>query len=139
MLEGKKKRLGLLMILIVVVGTLGGILLIQRMVPSQNSLFWNISESYDTNGNETYSVIFNDINFTFLYTEETPLDVPIPVHFRVDFPDGTTEYIANTIGGLMMQPPRIVMSVHLKPQVAIVCSFGDSHEDWYSWYYAVSK
>ncbi len=139
MLGGKGKRIGILVILIAVVGLLVGWSYMQRQLPTENNPFWLVSGHYDSNGNETYSIMLGEVNFTFLYVEEMFVtDVPIPVHFMVEFPDGTIEYLENTIGGMLKLPPRIVMSDHLTPQAAIVSAYDDSHEGWYGWYYAIS-
>ena len=138
MREDQKRKLALLLIVIVILGSFGGWLYVQRQLPNDNNLFWLVSGHCDTNDNETYSVILGGVNFTFLYKAFAPLDAGIPVFFKVTFPDGTIEFLENVIGGGMLTPPRIVLSSHTSPQAAIVCSYGREHEQWYGWYYAVS-
>ncbi len=107
-----------------------------EQVPGSNKL-WYISEAYHVTDNQSFEVLFHSVEFTFQYKEEMPLDAPIPIHFMVTFSDGTVENLTTTIGGLLMQPPRVVMTNHTNPQAAIVSAYGDA-EEWYSWFYAVS-
>jgi hypothetical protein len=106
-------------------------------IPGSNEL-WHTSESYQLTGNESFTVIVLSVEITFLYREEVPLDVPIPIHFKMAFSDSTIEYLSTTVNGLLMQPPRVVFTNHTSPQAAIVSAYGNVHEEWYSWYYAVS-
>ncbi len=139
LLKGMKQKLALLVISIVVGGLLGVSLAIERERPTPNNIFWVVSGHQDSNGNVSYSVILRGVNFTFLYRDKPPMDAPIIVYFRVDFLDGTTEYLMNTIGGLTTAGARIVMSDHVFPQAAIVSKYATSNEEWYGWYYAVSR
>jgi hypothetical protein len=100
--------------------------------------FWRTSDSYRSSNNESFTITVLSVEFTFLFGEVVPLDAPIPMHFRVTFPNETTEYLVTTVGGLMMQPPRVVSTTHTSPQAAIVSAYSSEHEAWYSWYYAVS-
>lgn len=97
---------------------------------------WHASQMYNSNMNASYSVVFYSVNFTFLFTEQEPMDRPIPVRFMVTFLDGSIELLNTTIGGLLAVPPRVVRSNHINPRVAIVSSTNNDH--WYDWYYAVS-
>ena len=97
---------------------------------------WHESQLYDVNSNESYSVVFYSVNFTFLYKEEVPLDVANPVHFKVTFSDGSFELLNTSIGGMLFIPSRVVLSDHINPAAAIVTSIDGDH--WYQWYYAVS-
>lgn len=128
------------MISISVTGLLVASLEIQKQMPAPNNVFWVVSGHQDSNGNVSYSVILRGVIFTFLYRDDQPItDASIAVHFRVDFPDGTTEYLVNTIGGLTSIEPRIVMTDHVFPQAAIVSKYAATDEAWYGWYYAVSR
>ncbi|MHA2193523.1 MAG: hypothetical protein ACXAEE_10555 [Candidatus Thorarchaeota archaeon] len=107
-----------------------------NQIPGSDKL-WHTSDSYQYNtSNESFTVTVLSVEFTFLFYEAVPLDVPIPLHFKVTFPDDTIEYLETTVNGLLMQPPRVVFTNHTGPQAAIVSAYG--HEEWYSWYYAVS-
>ena len=97
---------------------------------------WHRSQMYNSNMNESYSVLFYSVNFTFLYREEVPLDVPIRVHFKITFLDGSFELLNTSIGGMVLVPPRVVSSSHTNPAAAIVASIDSEH--WYQWYYGVS-
>ena len=108
-----------------------------NQIPGSDKL-WHTSDSYQLTSNESFTVTVLSVEFTFLFYEEVPLDVPIPLHFKVTFPNDTTEYLETTVGGLMMQPPRVVFTNHTRPQAVIVSAYSDVHEEWYSWYYAVS-
>lgn len=88
--------------------------------------------------NESFTVTILSVEFTFLFYEEVPLDAPITLHFKVKFQNETTEYLETTLGGLLMQPPRVVCTNHTNPQAAIISAYSDADDDWYSWYYAVS-
>jgi len=107
-----------------------------EQVPGSNKL-WHVSEAYSVGSNESFTVVFHSVEFTFQYEEGMPLDAPIPIHFMVTFSDSAVENLTTSIGGWLMQPPRVVMTNHTNPQAAIVSAYGDS-EKWYSWYYAVS-
>ncbi|MFW9967504.1 MAG: hypothetical protein ACFFEA_10160 [Candidatus Thorarchaeota archaeon] len=104
-------------------------------IPDSDQL-WQTSESHQLTGNASFTVNVLSVEFTFLFREDVPLDAPIPLHFRVTFIDGTIEYLETSVNGLLMQPPRVVFTNHTSPQAAIVLAYG--HEEWYSWYYAVS-
>jgi len=97
---------------------------------------WHRSQMYDLNMNESYSVLFYSVNFTFLCEEEVPLDVGIPVHFIVTFSDGSFELLNTSIGGMVLIPPRVVSSSHTNPAAVVVASIDSEH--WYQWYYGVS-
>lgn len=108
-----------------------------NQIPGSDKL-WQTSESYQLSGNDSFTVTILSVEITFLFREEVPLDAPIPIHFRVTFPDSTIEYLETTVNGFLMQPPRVVFTNHTSPQAAIVSAFGDADEEWYGWYYAVS-
>jgi hypothetical protein len=130
-------------LLAIVVGLVLGLSLIAivprvlhiSQIPGSGQL-WQASESHQLTGNESFTVYVLSVEFTFLFREEVPLDAPIPLHFSVTFSDGIIEYLETTVNGLLMQPPRVVFTNHTSPQAAIVSAYG--HDDWYSWYYAVS-
>jgi hypothetical protein len=46
--------------------------------------------------------------------------------------------LVTTIGGMVLQPARVVFTNHTNPQAAIISSYSSENEAWYSWYYAVS-
>lgn len=137
----KKKRIFQAAVISLVVGlsiaVLAPRILHVNQIPGSDE-YWHTSDSYQMTSNESFTVIVLSVEFTFLFYEVVPLDVPIPLHFKVTFPNDTTEYLETTVGGLMMQPPRIVFTNHTSPQAAIVSAYGNVHEEWNSWYYAVS-
>jgi len=134
----RKFRLLIVLSLVLILGifTIVPQVLRFEQIPGSNKL-WYVSEAYRVTDNESFTVVFHSVEFTFQYEEEMPLDAPIPIHFIVTFSDGAVENLTTSIGGLLMQPPRIVMTNHTNPQAAIVSAYGDA-EEWYSWYYAVS-
>ncbi|MFW9888496.1 MAG: hypothetical protein ACFFER_09950 [Candidatus Thorarchaeota archaeon] len=137
----KKRRISLVIVTSFILG-LSILIMAPRIlhinqIPGSNEL-WQTSESYQLIGNDSFTATILSVEITFLFREEVPLDAPIPIHFKVTFPDATIEYLETTVNGLLMQPPRVVFTNHTSPQVAIVSAFGDTHEEWYSWYYAVS-
>lgn len=131
-------RLLIVLTLVLVLGILAIAPQVLRFeqVPGSNKL-WYVSEAYCVGSNESFAVVFHSVEFTFQYEEGMPLDAPIPIHFMVAFSDGTVENLTTSIGGWLMQPPRVVMTNHTNPQAAIVSAYDDA-EEWYSWYYAVS-
>jgi len=138
-LRKTKRRIWLLVVVALMFSILAiaPAVLRRQHIPGSDRL-WDTSQPYQAINNESFTVVFQSVDFTFLYEEEVPLDVPIPIHFRVTFSDSAVEYLTTTIGGLMLQPPRVVMTDHTSPQVAIVSAYGDSNEEWCGWYYAVS-
>ncbi|MFX1483785.1 MAG: hypothetical protein ACFFCP_11435 [Promethearchaeota archaeon] len=137
----KKRRIHLAIVTIIILCL--SILAIAPRILNVNQIpgsreFWHTSDPYRSSNNESFTVVVLSVEFTFLFSEAVPLDVPIPLHFRVTFSNETTEYLVTTVGGLMMQPPRVVSTNHTSPQAAIVSAYSTEDEAWYSWYYAVS-
>lgn len=86
-----------------------------------------ISDIQDTNDNESYTVLFNEVSFTFLYytlpiyydengTGYVLPDAPDTAHFRLTYPDETVDYLNLSIGGYAPirfgSPLRPVLGFH---------------------------
>ena len=86
-------------------------------IPESEEL-WYTSGPHNLWENETYSVFFRGVNFTFLYIEEVPLDTNIPAYFLVTFSDATSEQITIHLPGIVLFDD-VAISSHASPQVAL--------------------
>ena len=99
---------------------------------------WFRSGPYRWNGNISYSVMFHGVNFTFLYyIHEGVLDRPCSTHFEVTFVDSIREHLDIGIGGWCFGP-RVVLSNHTSPRIAIYTSDSGEYDLHYTWFLAVS-
>ncbi|MGY5875687.1 MAG: hypothetical protein RTU30_08070 [Candidatus Thorarchaeota archaeon] len=133
---GRRNSILIITIFIVV----GGILVAPRLlgigsVPEDDGI-WFTTGLYQHGTNETYSVLFHGVNFTFLYyIYYGYLDSPFPVLFEVEFSDRAVEVLSLYIGGWSIVD-RVNFTEHTDPRAAIF-NF-DTHEQHYSWSYAVA-
>ncbi len=109
--------------------------LIDRGTLPDSDEIWYTSGPYELWQNESYSVLFREVNFTFLYYERKPIDSPSPAYFAIIFADGTIERLSISIPGLVLFDD-VVRSNHTAPQAALY-THGSSDVLW-KWYCAVS-
>jgi hypothetical protein len=94
---------------------------------SQTGGLSHISTVYTPNNNISYSVVFIDVNFTFLYwTYPYPLmDAAYTAYFRIQFSDNTTEVIHLNTGSYWANndwPLSVVNTLHTSPIAGILYS-----------------
>ena len=121
---------GLLVIGLLLIPPLYGVVLLPEM-----GGWCHISGYYGPNYNVSYSVLFQGINFTFLYDSYDFVLTcnPRTAHFRVQFQDDTVEYLNLYYGGFGgITSPLITYSindtVHVGPQAGILIE--DSAPGW---------
>lgn len=113
-------------------------------LPENEGLF-HISQRHDSNNNESYSVTFQGVDFTFNYwiypvmyyngTAVSPTDMPYRAHFTIHFDDGVTENISIAIGGYVgLYPDAPLYSVvteHNNPRAGVATADTyDLHGYW---------
>ena len=97
-----------------------------------------ISEIQDTNGNESYTVEFHDVSFTFLHvnlpifygpngTVYTLVDAPNTAHFMLTYADDEVEYLSLNVGGYAPvrpgSPLRPIFGNHTSPKAGVATAF----------------
>ncbi|MGY5875688.1 MAG: hypothetical protein RTU30_08080 [Candidatus Thorarchaeota archaeon] len=133
------RRNSILVIIISIV--VGGILLAPSLlgigsVPEDDGLWFTIGP-YQHLDNDTFSVLFHGVNFTFLYyLNHRYLDAPFPVFISVEFADGTIEALSLGIGGWTLEN-RVNFTEHTNPKAAVFTTNSPDDILHYSWFYAV--
>jgi len=108
--------------------------------------FCYISEIQDTNGNESSTVDFHDVSFTFLHynlpmyydengTAYTLVDAPNTAHFMLMYSDDKVEYLSLSMEGYVPlrpnSPLRPILGNHTSPRADVATAFApDLHFKW---------
>jgi hypothetical protein len=110
-----------------------------------------LSGIQDTNDNESYTVEFHDVSFTFLHynppgfygpngTFYTAPDAPNTAHFMLTYLDDEVEYLKLSVGGYVPvrpgSPLRPVLGNHTAPKAGVATAF-TAHLH-FKWVYIVS-
>ncbi|MFW9814210.1 MAG: hypothetical protein ACFFF9_17235 [Candidatus Thorarchaeota archaeon] len=130
----KRKRqiaIGILLTTIIIIGLIAFVTMDPRflgigMITEIGGLS-HVSETYYPNDNVSYSVLFQEVNFTFLYwTYPYPLaDAAYTAYFLVQFSDSTIEEINLNTGSYWAEntwPLDIKTTVHTSPKAGILYS-----------------
>ena len=107
---------------------------------------WFTSTIYNAKeGNETYTIQFLGVNFTFLYLTypgEDVVDAPYTIYINVSFQDGVSEILSISIEGYLglfegdlISIPYGQRTVHSFPAAAVLTS---KAAGYWGWQYAVS-
>ena len=107
---------------------------------------WFTSEIYNAKeGNETYTVQFLGVNFTFLYLtypSGDTVDSPYTIYVNVSFQDGVSEILSISIEGYLglfegdlLSIPYGQRTAHSFPAAAVLTSRAAGY---WGWQYAVS-
>ncbi len=104
---------------------------------------WFTSWIYNAKeGNETYTIQFLGVNFTFLYLtypSDEIADAPFTIYVNVSFQDGISEILNIPVGGYtpvyLISIPYGARTAHSFPAAAVLTS--DALGYW-GWQYAVS-
>ena len=112
-----------------------------------------VSQIYDSNSNESYSVDFGGVTFTFLYwiylgfveepngTSSYITDQPNKAYFLVSFDDGAEEILNLNVGGyvaiLPFQVPFGAKTNHTSPSAGVITA--NTRELWDKWQFTVSR
>jgi len=104
---------------------------------------WFTSTIYNAKeGNETYTIQFLGVNFTFLYLtypDENVTDAPYTIYVNVSFQDGVSEILSISVDGYRPAYPISILygqrTQHSYPAAAVLTS--DALGYW-GWQYAVS-
>lgn len=97
------KILLLVVAIVLILGLISGQLLGIVWIPALGGLCF-ISAPFGTNENQSYSVIFHSVNFTFLgstYDYGNLTDAPSTAHFLITFNDGQKENLTLHYGGFI--------------------------------------
>ena len=105
-----------------------------------------ISGIQDTNGNESYTIDFHEVSFTFLHynlplhygpngTVHTIVDAPNTAHFKLTYSDSEVEYLNLSVGGYVMvlpnSPLRPIFGNHTFPKAGVATAFtAQLHFKW---------
>jgi hypothetical protein len=105
-----------------------------------------ISGIQDTNDNESYTVEFHDVSFTFLHynppvsygpngTVITIVDAPNTAHIMLTYPDDEVEYLSLSVGGFVPvrpgSPLRPILGNHTAPKAGVATAFtAQLHFKW---------
>lgn len=103
-------------------------------IPESDEL-WYTAGPFNLWENETYSIYFHGVNFTFLYIEWVPLDSPKPAHFLVSFLDATSENMTIYTPGVVLFDD-VAISNHSSPKAAVYTHGADDVLG--KWFCAVS-
>ena len=111
-----------------------------------------VSQSYTADSNSSFSVLFEGVNFTFLYwTYPSPTegpngtsvyitDQPHTAYFLVTFDDGTEEILSLAVGGYVammpLQIPRGTKTDHSLPSAGVITA--NTLDLWRKWQYTVN-
>ena len=116
----------------------------------EHGLFY-ISGIQDTNSNESYTVEFHGVSFTFMHynlpvfydengTAHTIVDAPNTAHFMLTYPDDAVEYLNLSVGGFVPvrpgSPLRPVLGSHDTPKAGVATAF--TAQLHFKWVYLVS-
>jgi len=103
----------------------------------ENGELYHISQRYDSNNNESYSIIFYGVTFTFDYWTYPwgATDLPFSAHFTIHFDDGVIEELSILIGGFVGvasdAPLLPILSNHSNPQAGVATAHSyDLHGYW---------
>ncbi|MFW9803399.1 MAG: hypothetical protein ACFFFC_12140 [Candidatus Thorarchaeota archaeon] len=110
-----------------------------------------ISGIQDTNNNESYTVDFRGVSFTFMHynlpvfydengTAHTIVDAPNTAHFMITYPDDEVEYLKLNVGGFVAirpgSPLRPVFGNHTTPKAGVATAF--TAQLHFKWVYLVA-
>jgi hypothetical protein len=143
------RRALIVMCLVVIIGGLGFVVLDYNYLGigqvNEHGLF-HISRIQDTNDNESYTVEFHDVSFTFLHynppvsygpngTVITIVDAPNTAHFMLTYPDDAVEYLSLNVGGFVPvrpgSPLRPIIGNHTAPRAGVATAFtAQLHFKW---------
>ncbi len=115
----------------------------------EHGLFY-ISGIQDTNSNESYTVEFHGVSFTFLHynppgfyvngTFYTAPDAPNTAHFMLTYPDNEVEYLSLSVGGFVAvrpgSPLRPILGNHIAPTAGVATAF--TAQLHFKWVYLVA-
>jgi len=117
-----QKQIGLLIAIVILCMFIVGFFILPSIIDlgtiPESDEPWYTSGPHNLWENETYSVIFRGVNFTFLYIEDVPLDTNIPAHFVVTFPDAISEQMTIHLPGIVLFDD-VAISNHTSPQAAL--------------------
>jgi hypothetical protein len=110
-----------------------------------------ISEIQDTNNNESYTVEFHGVSFTFMHynlpvfydengTAHTVVDAPNTAHFMLTYPDDEVDYLNLSVGGFApvrpFSPLRPVLGDNVTPKAGVATAF--TPQLHFKWVYVVA-
>ncbi|MFX1272741.1 MAG: hypothetical protein ACFFAX_13725 [Promethearchaeota archaeon] len=116
----------------------------------EHGLFY-ISGIQDTNNNESYTIEFHGVSFTFMHynlpvfydengTAHTVVDAPNTAHFMLMYPDDEVEYLNLSVGGYApvrpVSPLRPVLGDHITPNAGVATAF--TPQLHFKWVYLVA-
>ncbi|MFX0056138.1 MAG: hypothetical protein ACFFAD_14515 [Candidatus Hermodarchaeota archaeon] len=116
----------------------------------EHGLFY-ISGIQDTNNNESYTIEFHGVSFTFMHynlpvfydengTAHTVVDAPNTAHFMLMYPDDEVEYLNLSVGGYApvrpVSPLRPVLGGHITPNAGVATAF--TPQLHFKWVYLVA-
>ncbi|UCE09387.1 MAG: hypothetical protein JSW61_10475 [Candidatus Thorarchaeota archaeon] len=125
-----------------------GFVIISQFVPQtvwieEANQFFVASQKYDYNDNQTFTVTFQGVEFTFhhwFYPDQGVTDLPYNAHFTVKFQDGASENLILAVGGYVVVAPwnplRPVLTNHTSPVAGVATAH--TEELWGHWVYLVS-
>jgi len=143
----------ILMILIIIggIGIIDSRFLGTGWIPDTSGMCF-VSQIYDANTNESYSIDFMGITFTFLYWTYPPptegpngtsiyvTDLPHTAYFLISFDDGDEETLNINVGGyvgiLPFQIPYGPKTNHTSPSAGVVTA--NTQELWSKWQFTVN-
>ncbi len=149
------RRQGLvILIFLLIVGSIGIVdsrFLGIGLIPDSGGMCF-VSQTYNANANESYSIDFVGVTFTFLYWTYPPptegpngtsiyvTDLPHTAYFLISFEDGVEETLSLNVGGyvgiLPFQIPFGPKTNHTSPSAGVVTA--DTQELWGKWKFTVT-